>query len=220
MLELNSVDLSAADAEVLAREVPKIRWVLLQSCSLTARQATALFTSIGEDECKLRVLDLSANDLSSVQPSFFIPPLKFLKGLYLNGTNLTTSQVETILDGLENASNIITHLRLDDIDVSQVDSTKLVKVNHLRVVTLWQTQISEQQIIDILEASLTATKLDKIRWGHYDEGGMRCFATAGTFEEWEKLQELLSIFKSRQNEEFYRAKFFREIPYHPCTCFE
>ena len=220
MLDLNSVDLSAADAEVLAREVPKIRWVLLQSCSLTARQATALFTSIGEDECKLRVLDLSANDLSSVQPSFFIRPLKFLKGLYLNGTNLTTNQVETILDGLENASNIITHLRLDDIDVSQVDSTKLVKVNHLRVVTLWQTQISEQQIIDILEASLTATKLDKIRWGHYDDGGMRCFAVPGTLEEWEKLQELLSIFKSRQNEEFYRAKFFREIPYHPCICFE
>ena len=64
MLDLNSVDLSAADAEVLAREVPKIRWVLLQSCSLTARQATALLTSIGKDECKLRVLDLSANDLS------------------------------------------------------------------------------------------------------------------------------------------------------------
>lgn len=218
-LDLNSVDLSAADSEVLAREVSKIRWVCLNNCSLTARQATALFTSIGEVECKLRVFELSANDLSSLQPSLFIRPLKFLKGLYLNGTNLTTNQVETILDGLGNASNIITHLRLDDIDVSQVDSTKLVKVNHLRVVTLWQTQISMQQIIEILEASLTATKLDKIRWGHDDEGGMKCFAAAGTLEEWEKLKELLSIYKS-QNEEFYRAKFFREIPYHPCTCLE
>ena len=137
-------------------------------------------SSIGEDESKLRVLDLNANDLSSVPPSMFIRPLKFLKGLYLNSTNLTTDQAETILDGLENASNL-THLRLD--------STKLVKVNRLNVVTLWQTQISIQQMI--LEASLTATKLDKIRWGHADEEGMR-WNTQG-------MNKLLS----RQSKEFY-----------------
>ena len=146
MLDLNSVDLSAVNAE--AWEAAKIMWVRLRSCSITARQASALLTTIGENESTVRVLDLNANDLSSVPPSLFIRPLKFLKGLYLNSTNLTTHQVETILDGLGNASNL-THLGLDDINVSQVDSTKLVKVNYLRVVTLWQTQISIQQIIEL-----------------------------------------------------------------------
>ena len=212
-LELNLIDLSAVDGEVLAKEVSKMRWVCLQNCSITPPQATALFTAIGEDGSMLRVLDLHANDLSSVESSLLIPPLQVLKGLYLNGTGLTTNQVETILTGLGNDSNL-THLRLDGIDVSQVDPTKLVKVNHLRVVTFWQTRISIQQIIEILEASMTATNLDKIRWGHNDQEGTRLFATRGTLEQWQKMIELMS----RLTQEFYDGEFFGEMPYHPCLC--
>ena len=91
----------------------------------------------------------------------------FFQGLYPNGTDLTTRQVEGILDALGNASNR-THLGLDDINVSLVDSTKLVKVTHLKVVTICQTEISIQKMIEILEASLTATKLIEICWGHLD----------------------------------------------------
>ena len=127
------------------------------------------------------MLDLQGNNLSSVESSLFIPPLQFLEGLYLNCTNLTTHQVETILDGLGNASNL-THLRLDG-NVSQVDSAKLVKVNHLKVVTLWPTHISIQQIMEILEASMTTTKLDRMRLGHEDLGVR--FAIDGTPEQWQ-----------------------------------
>ena len=49
-----------------------------------------------------------------------------------------------------------------------MDSTKLVKVTHLKVVTICQTEISIQKMIEILEASLTATKLIEICWGHLD----------------------------------------------------
>ena len=107
ILELNSIDLSAVDEEILANEVSKMLWVRLTSCSITPRQATALFIAIGEDGRKLRMLDLTANDLSPIQPTLFIPPMQFLKGLYLNGTKLTTNQVETILDGLGNTSNLL-----------------------------------------------------------------------------------------------------------------
>ena len=212
-LELNLINLSAVAAEVLAKAVSKMHWVCLQSCSITTRQATALFTAAGEDGCKLKVLDLDANDLSSVESSLLIPPLQVLKGLYLNGTNLTTNQVETLLSGLGNDSNL-THLRLDHNDLSQVDSTKLVRVNHLRVVTLWQTQISIQQIIEILEATLTETNLDKIRWGHNDQEGTRLFAIRGTLEQWQTMIELMS----RLTQEFYDGEFFGEMPYHPCLC--
>ena len=213
-LELTLIDLSAVDAEVLAKEVSKMRWVCLQNCSITLHQATALFTAVGENGSKLKVLDLNANDLSSVESSLFIPPLQVLRGLYLNGTGLTTNQVETILSGLGNAS-ILTHLRLDDNDVSQVDPTKFVKVNHLRVVTLWQTRISIQQIIEILEASMTETNLDRIRWGHTDHlEGTRLFATRGTLEQWQKMIELMSGL----TQEFYDGEFFGEMPYHPCLC--
>ena len=85
------LDLSAVDAEVLqAKGALKMDWVCLQNFSGTPHHATALFTAVGEDVRKLRVLDLNANDLSSVQPSSFIPPLQVLKGFYLNDTNLKT----------------------------------------------------------------------------------------------------------------------------------
>ena len=93
--------------------------------------------------------------------------MKFLRGLYPNGTDLTTRQVEGILDALGNASNL-THLGLVDINVSLVDSTMLVNVTHFKVVTICQTEISIQKIIEILEASLTATKLIEICWDHLD----------------------------------------------------
>ena len=159
------------------------------------------------------MLDLQGNNLSSVESSLFIPPLQFLKGLYLDNTKLTTSQVETILDALGNASNL-THLRLDG-NVSQVDSAKLVKVNHLKVVTLWPTHISIQQIMEILEASMTTTKLDRMRFGHEDLGVR--FAIDGTPEQWQQVQELTS----RLTLEFFDAKFFGEMPllYSVCTPF-
>ena len=126
-LELNLINLSAVAAEVLAKEVSKMRRVRLQSCSITPPQATVLFTAIGEDGSKLRVLDLNCNDLSSVQPYLFIRPLQFFKGLYLNGTNLTSLQVETILDSVGNTSNL-THLHLDGINICRDDSENILKV--------------------------------------------------------------------------------------------
>ena len=188
-LVLHAIYLDAVNAEFLAGQLSKMICVRLRLTNITAQQAVAIFTAIGEDDSKLRMIDLSSNDLSSVDPSLFIPPMKFLRGLNLNGTDLTTCQVEAILDGLENASSL-THLCLDDIDVSQVDSTKLAKVNHLKVVTLCQTKISIQQIIEILEASLTATELVEIRWGHSGFPEDRWFAMDVTPDEWHKLKKL------------------------------
>ena len=113
-LELNFIDLSAVDAEVLAKQVSMMCSARLQCCSITPQQATALFNAIGEDGNKLKMLDLKGNDLSSVCPCKFTLPVIFLKGLYLNLTNLTTHQEEVILRNLNlgNASDLA-HLRLD-----------------------------------------------------------------------------------------------------------
>ena len=87
-----------------------------------------------------------------------------------------------------------------------------MKVSHLKVVTLCQTKISIQEIIEILEARLTATKLIEIRWGHLDLGGDRRFATEGTPEEWQQLEKLMS----RPTHVIYNtAKQFRELPEDP-----
>ena len=126
-MEFKLIDLSAVDAEVLAEEVSKMRRVRLQSCSITPPQATALFTAIGEDGIQLRMIDLYGNDLSSVQPYLFIRPLQFFKGLYLNGTNLTTLQVETIIDSVGNTSNL-THLHLDGVNICRDNFEKILKV--------------------------------------------------------------------------------------------
>ena len=115
-LELNLIDLSAVDADVLAKEVSKMCCARLQCCSITPHQATALFYAIGEDGNKLNMLDLKANNLSSVCPYLFTLPLLFLKGLYLNLTNLTTHQVDIILNGHRDASDL-THLRLDGFNI-------------------------------------------------------------------------------------------------------
>merc|ERR1712181_116969 len=86
----------------------------LQCCSITSQQATALFNAIGEDANKLKMLDLKGNNLSSVCPCKFTLPVIFLKGLYLNLTNLTTRQEEIILRNLNlGNSSDLAHLRLD-----------------------------------------------------------------------------------------------------------
>ena len=192
-LDFGGIDLSAVDTEVLTTAVSKMHFVRLRCVNLTPRQATELFTAIGEDGSKLRVLDLNANDLSSVEPSSFIPPLKFLRELHLISTDLTTQQVEAILDGLGNDSNL-TDLSLNCNDISHVDPTKLVKVNHLKIVDLCVTHISIQQLIEILRASISGTNLNEIYWSMEEVLGW--FATIPTWnpslEEFQKLEELMS----------------------------
>ena len=212
--------MSAVDTKVLDKEISNMSWVRLQCCSITTHQATSLFTAVGEDVSELRVLDLQGNNLSSVESFLFIPTLQFLEGLYFNGTKLTTHQGKTILDGLGNASNL-THLCLND-NISLVDSAKLVKVNHLKAVTVWQTQISTQQIMEILEASMTLTKLNRLHWNHKDLGVRGWFAIDGTAQQWQELQELMS----RLTLNFFDAKFMHIPPicehgmYYVCTPLE
>ena len=192
-LDFGGIDLSAVDTEVLTSSVTKMYFVCLRCVNLTPHQATELFTAIGEDGSKVRVLDLNANDLSSVQPSLLIPPLKFLRDLRLISTDLTTQQVEAILDGLGNDSNL-TDLSLNCNNISQVDSTKLSKVNHLKIVDLSGTHISIQQLIEILRASISGTNLNGICWGM--EELQEWFATIPTWnpslEEFQKLEVLMS----------------------------
>ena len=192
-LDFGGIDLSAVDTEVLTTAVSKMHFVRLRCVNLTPRQATELFTAIGEDGSKLRVLDLNANNLSSVQPSLFIPPLKILRDLRLISTDLTTQQVEAILDGLGNDSNL-TDLSLNCNDISHVDPTKLVKVNHLKIVDLCVTHISIQQLIEILRATISGTNLNEIYWSMEEVLGW--FATIPTWnpslEEFQKLEELMS----------------------------
>ena len=92
-LQLDGVDLSTVDAQVLAKQVSKMHFAHLSDVELTTQQVKALFTAIGEKESRLKKLVLCSNQISLVEPAIFSRPVRFLQSLCLQDKGLTRNQV-------------------------------------------------------------------------------------------------------------------------------
>ena len=95
-LNLFNTNLFAVRPQQLAEAVTQVHQVTLWSCRLTPKHSEAIFRAM-TSSCKLRKLDLSYNNLSTVNPNVLAAAINRLKSADLGCTCLTGEQASTIL---------------------------------------------------------------------------------------------------------------------------
>merc|ERR1712129_391868 len=119
---------------------------------------------------KLKWLNLYLDDLSSVDASTLAQAVTHVEEVGLADTQLTLQQVEAIFAGFD-ASSSMKSLSIGCNNLSSVDPDLLARVaNKLETVDMEKTQLTRQQMTEILTRSLLATNLKELNMLGNGEG--------------------------------------------------
>ena len=142
--------------------------VRLESCRLgytrlTTEQVSAIFSAIQESEnLKLRHLNISWNNLSSLQPPLFRSVLS-LASCHLGDTRLTPQQVSNIFTAIQETEDLkLQDLNISGVNVSSLEPGLLRSVVRLASCDLSYTRLTPQQVSTIFMA-IEETKDVKLR---------------------------------------------------------
>jgi len=150
-LNLEGNDLSHVEPEVLARAAVKLEELDLSYTELRPEQITSIFTTIPQEDTKLKKLNLEGNDLSHVEPEVLATGAVKLEQLGLQDTKLRPDQITSIIITIAQEDIKLKKLNLCGNDLSHVEPEVLSRA----AVTLeeWDVSWAElrtEQITSIL----------------------------------------------------------------------
>ena len=97
LVEMCGANLSSVDAGLLARVVDKLEEVSFLDTELTGKQVEAVMTAIRAEGCLVKKLNISFNNLSTVEPRLLASLVNRLEEVRMYRTQLTVKQVEAVL---------------------------------------------------------------------------------------------------------------------------
>ena len=155
-LRLEQVNLFVVIPAILVSVVEKLEEVNLVNTSVTNEQVEAVLAAILTDESKLRLMNLSRNNLSLLDTTLLARSFAKLEVVQLEKTSLTSEQLETVLTAVPENSNLKT-LNLSENNLSLVNVTLLLKaISQLKELSLANARLTTHQA----EAVLTAIAED------------------------------------------------------------
>merc|ERR1712129_670029 len=113
---LSYTDLSSIRTDLLAEAVTQLEEVNLAYAGLTPEQVEAIFAALDKPS-QLRTLQMSGNNLSSVDPYVLAQAVTQLVEVELNDTQLAAQQVEAILAALKTPGKL-KELQIQDTHLS------------------------------------------------------------------------------------------------------
>jgi len=119
ILNMSGHDLSSVDPESVARSIAELENVNLCDTKLTSQQCQAIF-KVAAVDCKLKILNIGRNDLSSVDPKSLARFVAELEEVNLSNAKMTSQQCEAISRFPVNDSKI-KKLSIDGNDLSTMD---------------------------------------------------------------------------------------------------
>jgi len=111
-LTISDINLSQINSKLLSLTVTKLNTLALVNTSLTLCQIETILTTIS-NECNLKNLDLSMNNLSSVNPRLLGRSVTILNTLNVTNTSLNLHQIKAIFEGITEGS------KLKNLNISQ-----------------------------------------------------------------------------------------------------
>ena len=96
MISFFNTNLSTVNPQLLAQGITQINQITLWSSRLNTKQSEAIFGAL-ETPGKLRILDLSYNNLSTIKPTLLAAAVNSLVSVDLGRTSLSGAQVNAIL---------------------------------------------------------------------------------------------------------------------------
>jgi len=167
VMQVQYSNLSSVDhlSGLLAQAVTKMEEAVLLTYT-TPQQVTAICNAM-TGSYRLKTLDLSYNDLSSVDANILAQAVTKLEEVGLRETKMTHKQKKAIFAALDTTSHLKI-LRIGDTSLSCVDPDVLARVaNKLETVSMRYTNLTEQQMTRILTQSLLTTNLKELSmWGN------------------------------------------------------
>ena len=127
-------------------------------------QVIAICTAMTTNS-QLKVVNLAKNVLTSVDADLLGQAVNQLEEVDLYDTKLTTQQAEKVLEAVITNSKLKV-LNMQNNNLSLVDADILAKaVNKLESVEMYNTDLTGQQITEVLSRSLVTTSLSHIAMG-------------------------------------------------------
>ena len=160
-LFISENDLSQVDPELLYKAIVNLKILKVTETRLTKQQAVAIFTAVSEGR-EMTTLYIAGNDLSGVYSGLLVKAVTKLQVLHVMYTGVTQQQAVAILTAASEGSNL-TKLYIRGNDLSGVDSALLTKVvTRLEELLIGDTELTQQQIADILTAVSEGNNLTKL----------------------------------------------------------
>ena len=147
-LDISINDLSSVEPRLLARAVKNLETQNVESGRLTTEQTESIFAAISEDS-QLKSLDISKNDLSSVDPELLAKTIKILETLNVKCGRLTREQTESIFSAISEAS------QLKSLDISHNNLSSVEPRMLSRAVTMLES-------LDVRNGQLTTRQTNSI----------------------------------------------------------
>ena len=150
VLNLHWNDLSQVNPDVMATAVNKMDKVGLGCVSLNATQCNAIFWLVA-GKSKLKELDISDNDLSSVNKHDMAKAVNNMEKIDLEDTKLTNQQCSQIFKCAENESNLKV-MKIGHNDLRAVESGSMARaVGKMEECGLQYSKLTNQQAEDIFK---------------------------------------------------------------------
>ena len=147
IVTMQSCDLSSLDAELLARGMTNLRKVNICRTELTKQQMEEILTAISTGQSQLQYLDISQNNLSSVEPNILAKAMSSLKEANIRHTQLTNHQTNAVFIALSAAHSQLKNLNVECNNLSLVEPAILARaVTGLENVNMSETQLTDQQM--------------------------------------------------------------------------
>ena len=160
-LDLSVNNLSTVKPSLLVSVVSSLEEAKLVKTWLTTQQVSALFSQLGKCS-RLKFLDLSHNNLSSVNPALLQTAPRHLTDLRLWGTHLSSAQVTALCSVLATGSTLM-NIDLTGNKLDQVEPGLLViAVTKLQKARLVRTSLTFEQVTALCGAIGESTRLKSL----------------------------------------------------------
>jgi len=170
-VNLANVNLSGVPADLLARAVSRLKTVNLYFTHLTIKQCIQVL-EVSLFSRSLVDLNLADVNLSGVPADIIARKVSHLQTVNLWNTELTTEQCIQVLEA-SLSSRCLVDINLGHVNLSEVPSHLLAKaVSRLQNVNLWDTKLTTEQCIQVLEVSFSSRSLVDVNLGFVNLNGV------------------------------------------------
>ena len=161
---MSHVDLSLVDPGLLTSLVARLEEVGVDSTKFKRNQVEAIMTAILAEGRRVKKLNISWNNLSTVDPNLLARVLTGLQEVKMFMAELTVTQMEAILTAICAEDCLVKKLDISYTNLSSVDPGLLARaVNRLEEVKMSVTYLTTSQVEAVLRQSLVQTSLRKLK---------------------------------------------------------
>ena len=158
---LNGYNYKAVDTQLFSKVLNKLEVVAVNNIGASEEHLQSLFARMSQEESRIRKLNVTGNNLSSIAPDVLGAAVTKLEEIRIGHTNLTREQVQAIFSHLHERCHL-TRLYIPFIDLFTVQPEIFASVvSNIEKVDIGNTKLQQHQATELFAA--TSTKKARLK---------------------------------------------------------